>query len=80
MYLSKGDDSEIGRIQFLIRDIRITVLNRRDSIDDYDEDEMGMWDLVLTDYRDDYGKEELSKRYAYALSSGHFILYFNRSS
>lgn len=80
LYLSKGDDSEIGRIQFLIRDIRITVLNRRDSIDDYDEDEMGMWDLVLTDYRDDYGKEELSKRYAYALSSGHFILYFNRSS
>lgn len=77
LYLSRGDNSNIGRIQFLLRDTRITVLDRRDSIDDYDEDEMGIWDLVLTDYRDDYGREQLSKRYAYALSSGHFILYYN---
>ena len=78
LYLSKGRDSEICRIQFLLRDIQITILDKRDSIENYDEDEMGIWDLVLTDYRDDYGKE-LSKRYDYTLASGHFILYYNKN-
>jgi len=79
LYLSMGADrdNDICRIQFLLRDTKITVLDRRGKIDDYSKDEMGIWDLVLTDYRDDYGGE-LSKRYAYALTSGHFILYYNR--
>lgn len=77
LFLNSGGDSAIGRIQFLLRDIPIIVLDRQRDVDDYSEDEMGLWDLVLTDYRDDH-REELSRRYAYALSSGHFILYYNR--
>lgn len=77
LYLDSGGENDIGRIQFLLRDTRITVLDVREKVDDYSEDEMGRWDLVLTDYKADYGKE-LSKRYDYILSSGHFILYYNR--
>lgn len=77
LYLDSGGDSDIGRIQFLLRDRKITVMDKRDSVDDYSKDEMGAWDLVLTDYKDDYG-EELGRRYDYTLSSGHFILYYNR--
>lgn len=77
LYLDSGGESDIGRIQFLLRDTRITVLDIRDEVDDYSEDEMGRWDLVLTDYKADYGKM-LSERYAYILSSGHFNLYYNR--
>lgn len=77
LYLDGGGDSAIGIIQFLLRDTRITVLDKRESIDDYGENEMGTRDFVLIDYRDDYGGE-LCKRYAYTLSSGHFILYYNR--
>lgn len=78
LYLNSSGDSDIGRIQFLLRDTQITVLDRRENVDDYSEDEMGVQDLVLTDYKDDYGRE-LSRRYDYALSSGHFILYYNRN-
>ncbi len=77
LYLESDGESDIGRIQFLLRDTHITVLDMRESVDDYDEDEMGEWDLVLTDYRADQGTE-LGRRYDYALSSGHFILYYNK--
>lgn len=77
LYLDSGGESDIGRLQFLLRDTRIMVIDRRGHIEDYSEDEMGKWDMVLTDYRAGYGKE-LSKRYDYMLSSGHFILYYNR--
>lgn len=77
LYLESDGESDIGRIQFLLRDMHITVLDMRESVDDYDEDEMGEWDLVLTDYKADQGTE-LGRRYDYALSSGHFILYYNK--
>lgn len=77
LYLDSGGEGHIGRLQFLLRDTRITVMDKREHVDDYSREEMGEWDLVLTDYRADYG-EELSKRYDYMLSSGHFILYYNR--
>lgn len=77
LYIDGDSDSTIGTIQFLLRDTRIAVLDKRDAIEDYGEDEMGTWDLVLVDYRDDYGRE-LCKRYEYTLSSGHFVLYYNR--
>lgn len=77
LYLDGNGDSSIGVIQFLLRDTQITVLDHREYIEDYREDEMGIWDLVLIDYRDDYGGE-LCKKYDYTLSSGHFILYYNR--
>lgn len=78
LYLDSGGESDIGRIQFLLRDTRITVLDMRENVEDYSEDEMGKWDLVLTDYKADRGRE-LNKRYDYTLSSGHFILYYNRN-
>ena len=77
LYVDGGGDSSAGMIQFMLRDIRITVLDQRESIEDYGEDEMGQWDLVLTGSRDDYGRE-LGRRYEYTLSSGHFALYYNR--
>ena len=77
LYVDGGGDSSAGMIQFMLRDIRITVLDQRETIEDYGEDEMGQWDLVLTGSRDDYGRE-LGRRYEYTLSSGHFALYYNR--
>lgn len=77
LYLDSGGDSAVGIIQFLLRDTEITVLDRRGNVDDYTEEEMGSRDMVLMDYRDDYGGE-LGRRYTDALSSGHFVLYYNR--
>lgn len=77
LYVDGGGDSSAGMIQFMLRDIRITVLDQRETIEDYGEDEMGQWDLVLTGSRDDYGRE-LGRWYEYTLSSGHFALYYNR--
>jgi len=77
LYVDGGGDSSAGMIQFMLRDIRITVIDQRETIEDYGEDEMGQWDLVLTGSRDDYGRE-LGRRYEYTLSSGHFALYYNR--
>lgn len=78
IYLDSRGDSAVGIMQFLLRDVPIKVLDRRKTLEDYEEYEMGRQDLVLMDYRDDFGSE-LSKRYERVLSSGHFILYYNRT-
>lgn len=76
IYLDGGGDNAVEIMQFLLRDVPIKVLDKRETLEDYEGDEMGRQDLVLMDYRDDFG-DELGKRYEQALLSGHFILYYN---
>ena len=77
LYIDEEDNTIISILQFMLREEDIIVLPRKDNLESYSEEEMKPQDMVLIDFRSQFGTE-LSKMYENSTMNGHFILYYNK--
>ena len=77
LYIDENENTIISIIQFMLRDEDIVVLPKKAALEEYSATEMSPDDMVLIDYRSDYGAE-LEKMYNCNVMNGHFILYYNK--
>lgn len=76
IYLQEKEDVFIGSIQFLLPDETIRVMQTRENVDAYTEEEMDSNDIILVDFDSSYG-EELAKKYQCNMTEGRFQVYYN---
>ena len=77
LYIDENENTIISIIQFMLRDEDIVVLPKKAALEEYSATEMSPDDMVLIDYRSDYGAV-LEKMYNCNVMNGHFILYYNK--
>lgn len=66
----------IDSIQFQLRDVRIDVIDPKEQVTDYTDDELRETDLVLIAASDEF-QEQLMKIYDQQITGGHFTLLYN---
>lgn len=75
IYIDNGEQAYVGILQFMMRDTDIHVLERRDSVSDYDND-VSKGDILIFAF-DDQLISEWSEEYSHEDTYGHFTLLYN---
>lgn len=75
IYMDNGEQAYVGILQFMMRDADIHVLERRDSVSDYDED-VSEGDILIFAFDDQFISEWIEE-YSYEDTYGHFTLIYN---
>lgn len=75
IYMDYGFPSYIGILQFMARDVDIQIMERKESVEDY-QDAIREDDLVIFAF-DDESVQEWSAKYDYVDTYGHFTVLYN---
>lgn len=76
VFIAEQEDTLVSILQFMMREQEIHVLPVREEVEAYAEEELSQDDIVILDYRSEYGTE-IEKKYQQRFSNGHFIVYYN---
>ena len=76
VYVNSYSVPIIDSIQFQLRDARIDVIDPKEQVTDYTDDELRETDLVLIAASDEF-QEQLMKIYDQQITGGHFTLLYN---
>lgn len=75
IYMDNDERAYVGILQFMMRDTDIHVLERRDSVSDYDED-VSEGDILIFAFDDQFISEWIGE-YSHEDTYGHFTLLYN---
>lgn len=75
IYIDNGTQAYVGILQFMMREADIDVLERRDSVSDYDND-VEESDILIFAF-DDQFISEWKEKYSHEDTYGHFTLLYN---
>lgn len=76
VYIDSYELPIIGSIQFQLRDAEIHILDEREQISDYTDEELQTTDLVLTATTEEL-QDKLMEKYGQSTKYGHFTLLYN---
>lgn len=76
IYIQEDDSPFISIMQFMMRETKIAMLDKKSCISEYTDDEMDLDDIIILKYDSTY-LEEVSKKYNTHLLNGHFVIYYN---
>ena len=76
IYIQEDDSPFISIMQFMMRDTKIEMLDKKAQIEEYTDDEMDLDDIIVLKYDSTY-TEEAAKKYNTHLLNGHFVIYYN---
>lgn len=76
IYIQEDDSPFISIMQFMMRDTKIEMLDKKAQIEEYTDDEMDLDDIIALKYDSTY-TEEAAKKYNTHLLNGHFVIYYN---
>jgi hypothetical protein len=77
LYIPNGDEQYIGILQFAMRDEDIEILPVKNSLYDYDSEEIGEKDILVLFFQNPY-TDEAAELYNCGLLNGRFYIYYNR--
>jgi hypothetical protein len=77
LYITEDDNSFISALQFMMRDVEITLLPVKGSLNEYTREEINENDILVLYYQSVF-KEEAENIYTSNFNNGHFSIYYNR--
>jgi hypothetical protein len=77
IYITEDDNSFISVLQFMMRDVKISLLPIKESFNKYTREEINENDILVLYYKSKF-KDEAGRIYSSNFHNGHFYIYYNR--
>jgi hypothetical protein len=77
LYITEDDSSFISVLQFMMRDVEITLLPVKGSLKEYTREEINENDILVLYYQSVFS-EEADALYSSNFHNGHFYVFYNR--